>query len=51
MQNRGQDSKRWAEIYLAVFLAGIALCFVGRPKRSDCAEKNHSAVEGESPSA
>jgi hypothetical protein len=38
MESRWQDSKKWAEIYFAVFLAGIVLRIIGRRKQSDLAE-------------
>lgn len=46
MQNRWQDSKKWAEIYLAVFLAGVALPIVGPRKQSGLPEKKPSYNRG-----
>jgi hypothetical protein len=51
MQNRWQDSKKWAVIYVAMFLAGIALSVVGRGKQNDFTDKNPSTVGDAGPTA
>jgi len=48
IENRWRDSKKWAEIYLLVFLMGAMLCIVGRQKQNELAKKNHATIGGES---
>lgn len=51
MQNRWQDFKEWAEIYFAMFLAGIVWSLVSRRQQSDLTVKKPAEIRNASPRA